>query len=143
MAKRRDSNGFTMLEVMLVLLFISIIFSLTITSIPEYRQDDVSDEINNISYLFQGAQMHALADKNSVIVLMDYQQNQISAKNILGHTIKTYDLNVCKLENYGLKKFTYRRTGDTNSFGTVYLTCNGNSVKYVFQILKGRFRIEQ
>lgn len=132
-----------MMEVMLTLLIVSIILSITVTSIPEYRQDDVADEINNISYLFQGAQMQALADDNSVIVLMDYKQNRISAKNILGHTINTYDLNVCSLENYGLKQFTYRRTGDTNSFGTVYLICDGQSVKYIFQILKGRFRIEQ
>lgn len=143
MAKRRGNSGFTMMEMMLTLAIVSIILSITITSIPEYRVDNVDDEIENISYIFQGAQMSAIADGQSYVVLMNYINNEISVRNISGKTINTHKLNVCSLEDYGLKQITYRRTGDTSAFGTVYLSCDGKSVKFIMQIQKGRIRIEQ
>ncbi|MGO1923549.1 MAG: prepilin-type N-terminal cleavage/methylation domain-containing protein [Jeotgalicoccus sp.] len=143
MAKQRGNSGFTMMEMMLALLLVSIILSLSIPHLPEYKENDPADEIDSISYVFQGAQMNALAAKESFIVLMEHDIQTITVRDKARRIISSYELKTCRLENYGMNNFTYKENGDTNAFGTVYLSCEGKIVKFIFQIQKGRFRIEQ
>lgn len=143
MAKQRGNSGFTMMEMMLALMLVSIILSLSISHLPEYRENGAADEINSISYVFQGAQMNALAAEESFIVLMEHDIQTITVRDKARRIISSYELKTCRLENYGMNSFTYKENGDTNAFGTVHISCGGKIVKFIFQIQKGRFRIEQ
>lgn len=143
MAKQHGSSGFTMMEMMLALMLVSIILSLSIPHLPEYKENGTADEIDSISYVFQGAQMNALAAKESFIVLMEHDIQTITVRDKARRIISSYELKACRLQNYGMNNFTYKENGDTNAFGTVYLSCGDQLVKFVFQIQKGRFRIEQ
>ncbi|WP_052108776.1 prepilin-type N-terminal cleavage/methylation domain-containing protein [Jeotgalicoccus saudimassiliensis] len=143
MAKQQESNGFTMMEMMLTLLLVSIILSLSVPHLPVYRQNDTGDEIETVSYVFQGAQMHAMATGRSYTVLMDYDKQSIDVVDPDRKIISQYKLKACTLAEEGMSRFSYRPNGDTSGFGTVYLSCSGRTVKFIFQIVKGRFRIEQ
>ena len=142
MAKRRDHSGFTMLEMLLTLFLVSSIILISVPHIPEYWHSSTEDELKNLSYLYQGAQMNALAKNQSFTVFMNYDKQTVEVRNRERHLVSHYSLTACRLEDYGLKQFTYRNNGDTSAFGTVYLSCDKDSVKFIFQILKGRFRIE-
>lgn len=132
-----------MMEMMLTLLLVSIILSLSVPHLPVYRQNDTSEEIKTISYVFQGAQMHAMAKGKTYTVFMDYDNQSITVQDKERKQISNYELKVCRLKEYGMSQFSYRPNGDTSGFGTVQLLCKDKTVKFVFQIVKGRFRIEQ
>ena len=143
MAKPHALSGFTILEMMLTLALVSIILLISMPHIPDYRQGSTEDEINNLTYLFQGAQMNALAKNKSFTVFMNYENQAVEVRDQKRHLISRHDLKVCQLEDYGLKQFTYRNNGETSAFGTVNFTCKSKAVKFIFQIQEGRFRIEQ
>lgn len=143
MAQQRGNSGFTMMEMMLTLALVSIILSITVPRIPEYRQNSTEDEIASISYLFQGAQMNAIASGEAFTISMNDDNYSIKVLDKKRRLISSYELKTCRLLDYGMKQFTYKTNGDTNAFGTVYLSCGKKEVKFVFQIQKGRFRIEQ
>ncbi|CAD2073787.1 hypothetical protein GCM10007275_04540 [Jeotgalicoccus coquinae] len=132
-----------MMEMMLTLFLVSIILSLSVPHLPVYRQNDTAGEIETISYVFQGAQMHAMAKKKSYTVMMDHANQSIIVRDKDRNPISNYELKVCVLQEYGMSQFVYRPNGDTSGFGTVQFLCKGKTVKFVFQIVKGRFRIEQ
>lgn len=132
-----------MMEMMLTLMIVSIILSISLPHLPVYRQYNLADEIENISYVFQGAQMNALAKQESYTVFMEYNNQSITVRDKARTVISHYELHACRLEDFGMKQFSYRPSGDTSAFGTVYLSCGEKNVKFIFQILKGRFRIEQ
>ena len=143
MAKQHGSSGFTMMEMMLALMLVSIILSLSIPHLPEYKENGTADEIDSISYVFQGAQMNALAAKESFIVLMEHDIQTITVRDKARRIISSYELKACRLQNYGMNNFTYKENGDTNAFGTVYLSCGDQLVKFVFQIQIGSFFIRR
>ena len=132
-----------MMEMMLTLLIVSIILSLSVPHLPVYRQNSTADELDTISHVFQGAQIHAMSKGGSYTVLMDYDNQAITVYDTKRNVISNYELKVCRLKDYGMSQFSYRPNGDTSAFGTVHFTCEDKTVKYIFQILKGRFRIEQ
>ena len=132
-----------MMEMMLTLMLVSIILSLSVPHLPVYRQNDTSEEIETISYVFQGAQMHAMAKSKTYTVFMDYDNQSITVQDKERKQISNYELKVCRLKEYGMSQFSYRPNGDTSGFGTVQFLCKDKTVKFVFQIVKGRFRIEQ
>src|SRR5699024_12394473 len=98
--------------------------------------------LKKLSYVNQEAQMNALAKNQSFTVFKNYDKQTGEVRNRERHLVSHYSLTASRLEDYGLKQFTYKNNRDTSAFGTVYLSCDKDSVKFIFQILKGRFRIE-
>lgn len=132
-----------MIEMMLTLMIVSIILLVSIIHIPEHDTAETGYEVKNIAYVFQATQTRALQTESPHLVEMDYINQQILIKDSKGDRVNHYELKSCKLIRGGLTRFIYRSTGDTSAFGTLRFSCYGKPVSFIFQIQKGRFRIEQ
>ncbi|WP_082099080.1 prepilin-type N-terminal cleavage/methylation domain-containing protein [Salinicoccus sediminis] len=144
MARQRNPNsGFTMMEVMLTLAVVSILLMLTVQSAPKNNGHTVDREVDNIAFFFQVAQTNALNTKQAHVVEFDRTKHRIMIKSGYGEALETYTLSTCRILQGGLSGFLYKSNGDTNAFGTVRFDCMGEPVSFVFQIQKGRFRIER
>lgn len=143
MAKLLKSEGFTAIEMMLTLAIVSIILMVTVTHLPKYNETNFNNEIKNISYLFQYTQTNAIKTGQPHIVEIDYIKHRINIKDNSGKVLNNYPLTSCQFKRGGLERFIYKKNGDTTAFGTIRMTCAKKPVSFIFQIQKGRFRIEQ
>ncbi|GAB3071728.1 hypothetical protein JCM19029_02140 [Salinicoccus sesuvii] len=132
-----------MLEMMLTLSIISILLLISIVAMPTDNAGHVDQEIDTIGYLFQSAQTDAMRTSAQRIISMDPIGQKIQVRTHEGQIIKTYPLETCTLKQGGLDRIIFKPDGDTHKFGTVSMDCLGTSVNYVFQIQRGRFRIER
>ncbi len=132
-----------MMEVLLTLAVVSILLMLTVQSAPKNNDNMVDREVDNIAFFFQLAQTNALNTKQAHVVEFDRVKHRIVIKNGYGEALETYTLNTCTILQGGLSGFLYKSNGDTNAFGTARFDCMGEPVSFVFQIQKGRFRIER
>ncbi|MCG1009021.1 prepilin-type N-terminal cleavage/methylation domain-containing protein [Salinicoccus sp. ID82-1] len=144
MARRSALNdGFTMLEMMLTLSIISILLLISAASIPVDDDRRINQEIDAIGYFFQSAQTDAMSTATQRIVSMDPISQQIQVRTHEGKIIRTYLLDTCALKQGGLQRIIFKPDGDTDKFGTISFDCMGSSVSFIFQIQRGRFRIER
>lgn len=132
-----------MMEVMLTLFIVSLLLMITGHAIPENHEHSTDQEVENIAFFFQVAQTNALNKKEAHLVEFDRMNHRIIIKNGYGQAIEVYTLNTCKILQGGLPGFIYKLNGDTNAFGTIRFDCMGEQVSFIFQIQKGRFRIER
>lgn len=132
-----------MMEVMLTLAIVSTLLLITANAIPENHEKLVEQEVDNIAFFFQVAQTNALNKKEAHLVELDRVDHRIVIKNGSGSTLEAYTLNKCKIIQGGLSRFMYKSSGDTDAFGTIRFDCMGEQVSFIFQIQKGRFRIER
>lgn len=143
MDKLSDNSGFTMMEMMLTLFVVSIILLISVNSIPDYNAGDKEEEIDNISYFFKAVQTKSIYKESAHTVLMDYENNKLVARSLERDEVYEYTMTACVLQSSGLKRFNYLSSGNTNAFGTINFNCQGEDVRFVFQIQKGQFRIER
>lgn len=132
-----------MMEVMLTLFIVSTLLMITAHAIPEKHKHSIDQEVENIAFFFQVAQTNALNENEGHLVEFDRVNHRIIIKNGHGQALEVYTLNACKILQGGFSGFVYQSTGDTNAFGTVRFDCMGERVSFIFQIQKGRFRIER
>ncbi|MFC3418122.1 prepilin-type N-terminal cleavage/methylation domain-containing protein [Salinicoccus hispanicus] len=137
------NDGFTMLEMMLTLSIISILLLISVASMPTGDDRSIDQEIDTIGYLFQSAQTDAMSAARQRIISMDPIRQKIQMRTHEGKIIRTYPLETCTLKQGGLERIIFKPDGDTDKFGTISLDCLGTHVSYVFQIQRGRFRIER
>lgn len=137
------NNGFTMLEMMLTLSIISILLLVSVAAMPTDNDKRISQEIDTIGYLFQSAQTEAMRTAAQRIISMDPIDQKIQIRTHEGKIIRTYPLETCRLKQGGLDRIIFKPDGDTHKFGTVSMDCLGTRVNYVFQIQRGRFRVER
>lgn len=143
MDKLQKNDGFTMIEMILTLFIVSIILLSTVTYIPKFNNGNTEDEIKNIEYLFQNAQIRAKRFGNAQYVEINHIQNKIVLMDYKSNYEKAYHLSYCSIYEGGLNEVIYYSSGNTSKFGTITLNCNGEIVKIIFQIQKGRYRIER
>lgn len=143
MVKQVGNKGFTMIEMMLTLFVVSIIALISFSFSHNDKFTHVDAEIESIQYFFQYAQTEAI-DKQSRMIVMGYVVgNKLLLINAEGQIVDELILQHCTILSSGLNQFSYLQNGDTNAFGTFRLNCYGERVDFVFQIQKGRFRIER
>ena len=143
MDKLQKNDGFTMIEMILTLFIVSIILLSTVTYIPKFNNGNTEDEIKNIEYLFQNAQIRAKRFGNAQYVEINHIQNKIVLMDYKSNYKKAYNLSYCFIYEGGLNEVICYSSGNTSKFGTITLNCNGEIVKIIFQIQKGRYRIER
>src|SRR5699024_5800752 len=139
----QKNDGFTMIEMILTLFIVSIILLSTVTYIPKFNNGNTEDEIKNIEYLFQNAQIRAKRFGNDQYVEINHIQNKIVLMDYKRNYKKAYNLSYCFIYEGRLNEVIYYSSGNTSKFGTITLNCNGEIVKIIFQIQKGRYRIER
>lgn len=132
-----------MMEMMLTLFIVTIMLMITAHAIPVNKERMIDNEVENISLVFQAAQTDTLSKNESHIVDFDRRQHKILIKNIRGRVIDEYQLTTCRIDQGSLGRFMYKANGDTDAFGTINFNCMDQRVSFVFQIQKGRFRIER
>lgn len=132
-----------MMEMMLTLFVVSVILLISVNSIPDYKAGDKEAEINNISYFFKSVQTKSIHKGSAHTVLMDHENNKLISRSSEREEVYEYTLTNCILHSSGLKRFYYLSSGNTNAFGTISFNCQGEDVRFVFQIQKGQFRIER
>lgn len=136
------SDGFTMLEMMLTLCIISVLMLLSVVNMPSDKGRNIDHEIETIGYFLQSAQTGAMGSSIQQIVEMDRLEQRLLIRGRNGRIIRTHPLDTCKLKPGGLERVIFKSNGDTDKFGTISFDCLGRSVSFIFQIQRGRFRIE-
>lgn len=139
------NNAFTLLETLLVLFIVSIIFgcmffpsTILLTKVSE--KSLINEIKNNIIH----AQLYALFTNKNTKIIFDPHASIFSSSS------KEHTLNMVKL-NPHLKIFSNDtisfnfsgENGNISKFGSVFLQGDRTKYQFIFQIGKGRFRIEE
>ncbi|EGA9567113.1 type II secretion system protein [Listeria monocytogenes] len=129
-------NGFTLLEMLLVLTISFTLITLTIfpisSTLSTLREKQLLEEIN------------AVATNQDTFISFDPTKNQLitytnSKTLVIIPFSQTLTLTQPKIGNFRFSS----TDGSINRFSTIHLTSSTNNYKLIFQIGKGRFRIEQ
>ncbi|MBC1374283.1 type II secretion system protein [Listeria sp. FSL L7-0091] len=138
-------NAFTLLEMLLVLSISLTMITLTIypisTTISGLAERQLLEEIKAAIYL---SQINAITSNQDTIISFIPVENQFLASSNKQPVTTipfgdTLNLQHTKVENY---RFSHL-DGTINRFSTIHFSGLNRSYKLVFQIGKGRFRIEQ
>lgn len=144
MAKHLVLNkGFSLLESMLTLFVVSLISFVALSEVHVSPNNMIDREIENISYFFHHAQTSSISSKERKVIFVYQPENEIMRISSEGSIEETIALEFCLIKQNSLSRFSYLPSGDTNAFGTIRFNCDGKDVNFIFQIQKGRFRIEQ
>ncbi|MBC2001469.1 competence type IV pilus minor pilin ComGD [Listeria marthii] len=138
------TNGFTLLEMLLVLSISFMLITLTIfpiaNTLSTLAEKQLLEEVKATIYL---AQINAVTTKQDTIISFDPVKNQLTAStnSQLLNTISFAD--TIKLTHSKTENFRFSSSGGSiNRFSTIRLAGSANNYKLIFQIGKGRFRIE-
>lgn len=142
MVKRQESDGFTLIEAVLTLSVVSAVFFVMMSNIHIAHSYSSDDEIENIQYFFQQSQTSAIASKERKVIFLYAANNSLMRVNSDGIIEEEMPLELCTIRSNSMTRFSYLPNGDTNAFGTVRFDCSNRFVNFIFQIQKGRFRIE-
>ncbi|EAC6122340.1 type II secretion system protein [Listeria monocytogenes] len=139
-------NGFTLLEMLLVLTISFTLITLTIfpisSTLSTLREKQLLEEIKATIYY---AQINAVATKQDTFISFDPIRNQlITYTNSTTLAILPFSQTLTlTLTQPKIGNFRFSSTdGSINRFSTIHLTSSTNNYKLIFQIGKGRFRIE-
>lgn len=137
-------NAFTLLEMLLVISISLTMITLTIypiaNTITALTEKQLLEEVKAAIYL---AQINAITSKQDTTISFIPNENQFIAtyNNQPLITIPfgtTLSLQQTKIENYRFSSLD----GTINRFSTIHLSETNKKYKIIFQIGKGRFRVE-
>ncbi|MBC1986716.1 type II secretion system protein [Listeria sp. FSL L7-0478] len=139
------TNGFTLLEMLLVLSISFTLITLTIfpiaNSLSTLTEKQLLEEVKATIYL---AQINAVTTKQDTIISFDPLTNQLTASTNAQSLNTIPFADTLKLTHSRTENFRFSSLdGSINRFSTIRLASSTNNYKLVFQIGKGRFRIEQ
>lgn len=143
MVKQRENSGFTLLESVLTLSVVSTVVLVMMSHIHIHHEYSSDDEIENIQYFFQSAQTSAIKSEARKVVFAYTTSNSLMRLSSDGQIEEEMVLEVCTIRASSMTRFSYLPSGDTNAFGTMRFNCDDRDVNFIFQIQKGRFRIER
>ncbi|MBC1569078.1 type II secretion system protein [Listeria sp. FSL L7-1425] len=139
------TNGFTLLEMLLVLSISFTLITLTIfpiaNSLSTLTEKQLLEEVKATIYL---AQINAVTTKQDTAISFDPLKNQLTASTNSQSLSTIPFANTLKLTHSKIENFRFSSLdGSINRFLTIHLASSANNYKLIFQIRKGRFRIEQ
>ncbi|MBC2329470.1 competence type IV pilus minor pilin ComGD [Listeria swaminathanii] len=139
------TNGFTLLEMLLVLSISFTLITLTILPISKtlstLTEKQLLEEVKATIYL---AQINAITTNEDTTISFNPVGNQLVASTNSRTLATTSFAETIKLTQSKTETFRYSGSdGSINRFSTIRFASSANSYKLIFQIGKGRFRIEQ
>ncbi|MDT0016625.1 competence type IV pilus minor pilin ComGD [Listeria swaminathanii] len=139
------TNGFTLLEMLLVLSISFTLITLTILPISKtlstLTEKQLLEEVKATIYL---AQINAITTNEDTTISFNPVGNQLVASTNSRTLATTPFAETIKLTQSKTETFRYSGSdGSINRFSTIRFASSANSYKLIFQIGKGRFRIEQ
>lgn len=142
MVKPQGNNGFTLIESVLTLAVVSTVVLVMMSHIHIHHNYQTDDEIENMQYFFQNAQTSAIKSGERKVIFAYMTDHQLMIVDSDGKIDEVMTLEICRIRPNSLTRFSYLPNGDTNAFGTIRFDCDNRMVNFIFQIQKGRFRIE-
>lgn len=143
MARQYANSGFTLLESVLTLSVVSTVVLVMMSHIHIHHYYSADDEIDNIQYFFQNAQTSAIKSEERKVIFAYTANNSLMRLSSDGKIEESMMLDLCTIRANSMTRFSYLPNGDTNAFGTMRFNCDNRDVNFIFQIQKGRFRIEK
>ncbi|AHI55840.1 competence type IV pilus minor pilin ComGD [Listeria ivanovii] len=138
------TNAFTLLEMLLVLSISLTMVTLTIfpisNTISTLTEKQLLEEMKATIYY---AQLYAITSGQETMITFSPPENQLTAATINNSLITVSFSNSLKLNQSRSEKFRFSGLdGSINRFTTVRFIGKAKNYKLIFQIGKGRFRIE-
>ncbi|STY43121.1 Tfp pilus assembly protein FimT [Listeria grayi] len=140
-----NKNGFTLIETLLVLAVVSIIFICSFFPAADLLARLAEKElISEIRSTIIYTQLYALSSKEDATIIFDNKANCFSAssKQTTLNTIALSPHLKLTANNAVSMKFS-GQNGNINKFGSIKLHGHNREYRFIFQIGKGRFRIEE
>lgn len=141
MLEKNNKNGFTLIEMLLVLMISSITIQLSISPahqlISKISEKEMIEQIKADIYL---AQTIAITSKKRTEVIFEEDEFQVIIDGNVHYT-ETYPPSMKIVQ---VEKFQFLpESGHINRFTTVFMNGGAQNYKWIFQIGKGRFRVEE
>jgi len=139
------NRGYTLIEVLIVLLVLTVFLSLSLASFKPLK--DTMDKKMIISQLeadLYYAQTYTISRQEIVTVQFYPAYNRYMMKTANGNVIvnRSWDTSV-KLIKGSFLSFTILRDGNISRFGTLTFEINGHTFELIFNIGRGRFRVQE
>lgn len=141
-------NGFTLLEMLIVLMVVSVLAALAVPSIERISQ--AKEEAHLIEQLTNDllyAQHYALTQRKAVVVVFHNGQGRyrITENYVLGRLLLERELpSPWIFEMATLQSpLTFLANGNVNKSGTMFLRNGKGAYKIVFLLGKGRFYVQK
>ncbi|WP_407637926.1 prepilin-type N-terminal cleavage/methylation domain-containing protein [Jeotgalibacillus alimentarius] len=147
MKSLKHNSGFTMIEVIMVLLVLGILIAISASFFPRSKEASISFESRLIQDL-HNAQLTAVSGNKQVTVYFDTGNQSYSM--VSGYVPNEKVLSEVKLpENVellgtsSLTLFRYNPSGNTNTFGVVKFIVDHEPLNIHFYLARGRFYVEK
>lgn len=143
MAKQLRRDGFTLIEMLLVLTMISVCISLSMAH-PQFNllQNTTSYEIKKLTSEIDYYQAYAIKSRAPVLLVFRPNRNDIKVETVHPHRTSYIQLNPLQLKaTSNLNAIVFDKEGKANQFGTLRFEHKNRSFSLIFHIEQGRYRI--
>lgn len=141
----RKQSAFTMIEMLVVMMLISIFLLLTMTSKGLSNLRVIDDEANIISLITELNYFKSQAIANQGYINVRFYENSDTIKVIENNKIRFLKLKVGKIINVAKVDIIAfdKKKGNINKFGSITIDNNNSIYRIIFHIEKGRIRYEK
>ncbi|QQA56693.1 prepilin-type N-terminal cleavage/methylation domain-containing protein [Staphylococcus pseudintermedius] len=143
MAKQLRHDGFTLIEMLLVLAIISVFISITMAH-PQFNlfHNTTEYEIKKLTSEIDYYQAYAIKSHAPVMLLFRPNRNDIKIETIHPHRVTTIPLAPLQLKmTSNIHALIFDKDGKANHFGTLRFEHQQRAFSLIFHIEQGRYRI--
>ncbi|EGQ2725181.1 prepilin-type N-terminal cleavage/methylation domain-containing protein [Staphylococcus pseudintermedius] len=143
MAKQLRHDGFTLIEMLLVLAIISVFISITMAH-PQFNlfHNTTEYEIKKLTSEIDYYQAYAIKSHAPVMLLFRPNRNDIKIETIHPHRVTTIPLAPLQLKmTSNVHALIFDKDGKANQFGTLRFEHQQRAFSLIFHIEQGRYRI--
>ncbi|WP_323701986.1 competence type IV pilus minor pilin ComGD [Staphylococcus nepalensis] len=142
----QTSKAFTLTEILFVMGIISVLLIVQVNHLSSKKEtrETANPFMNSLILKLNYLKSKAIKDGKPITLIFNHYSNKITVKepSIENNDIKLPDHSFIYLQT-NINYLTFDNKGNTNKFGTVYISVNKVIYKVVFHIEKGRMRYEK
>lgn len=142
----QTSKAFTLLEMLFVLSVVSILVLIQFKFTPLQKIDSIANEnkIKNFILHLNYLKSLAIKDHQPITLIIKPQSTSILILEQY-HEARKLELPSNSYIYYrtNLDKITFEKNGNTNKFGSIYISLNETIYRIIFHLEKGRIRYEK
>ncbi|MBS4199657.1 prepilin-type N-terminal cleavage/methylation domain-containing protein [Bacillus sp. FJAT-49732] len=142
----KEQNGFTLLEILIVLSVLTIILSISFFSLKSFWATMQKNMfLNQVQSDIYFAHSYAINREDTILFRFSRISHQYEAvsrdtnKVLINKKLPA----AIRIEETNLPSFYITPDGNVSNFGTMMLNVNGKTVKITFYIGRGRFLVEE
>lgn len=144
---RNDNNGFTLIEVLIVLTVVIILGSIVWSNSSKIYERKVMDQfLRQLQHDLLFVQQYAMVHQKTVYIYwypnQSYYEAELTALD--GDLFERKYDSAIQVKSMTMKfPITYKPNGSIERGGTIYIQNQDEAYKLIFSIGKGRFRLEK